>query len=232
MSVLMLQAFAGQRGSSGSAANQESAAAHIGRSPDQVADALESEHGVVNKEGDGIDAVVGIGRARRDERAHRAGFGDSFFEDLSILRFLVIKERSHIHGLIKLPNAGVDADLAEQGLHAESASFVGDDGHDQLAKLRIAQQLRQQTHENHGGGSFASVGAFVEFFKVRFWHRLQRRSTHLSLRHVSTELLPPRLHVLDLRAFVGGPIERRIVQFFVRNGNSEARTEKLQLVFI
>src|SRR5882762_2304063 len=110
----MLQAFAGQRGSSGSAANEESTATHICRGPDQVADALESEHGVINKEGDGVDAMVSVGRARRDQRAHRASFGDSFFENLPVLRFLVIKERSHIHGLIKLPDAGVDADLPKQ----------------------------------------------------------------------------------------------------------------------
>ena len=33
-------------------------------------------------------------------------------------------------------------------------------------------------------------------------------------------------------AVVGGTIERRVVQFFVGNGNSEARAEHAQLVFV
>ncbi len=170
--------------------------------------------------------MVRIGGARRDERAHRPGFGNSFFKNLPVLRFFVIKKRVHIDRLVELSNARIDADLAEQSFHAERASFVGNDGHDQLAQFRIAQQLRQQAHENHGGGSFASVGAFVELFEVRFRHRLQRRGAHFALRHVSAQLLPPRLHVLDLSAVVGGPVERRVVQFVVGNRNSETRTEK------
>src|SRR5208337_2057524 len=78
VAVLMLQTLAGQRGSSRRASNQKSAAAHISRSPDQIPDALESEHRIIDKEGNRIDAVVGIGRARGDERAHGAGFGYSF----------------------------------------------------------------------------------------------------------------------------------------------------------
>ncbi len=50
VAVLMLQAFAGQRGSSRRSADEESAAAHVRRSPDQIPDALEAEHRVINKE--------------------------------------------------------------------------------------------------------------------------------------------------------------------------------------
>ena len=65
VAVLVLQAFARQRGAPGGAADQEPAAAHVGGGPDQVADALESEHRVVDEERDRIDPVIGIGGARR-----------------------------------------------------------------------------------------------------------------------------------------------------------------------
>jgi hypothetical protein len=101
-----------------------------------------------------------------------------------------------------------------------------------LADFRVAQQLRQHAHEHHGGRSFAPFGAFVEFFKERFRNRLQRRGAHLPHRHVTAQLLAAFLHVFDFRAVVGRAIERRIVQFVVRNRNAEARAENLQLVVV
>ena len=44
VTVLMLQAFAGERGAAGGSAQQESAHPHVGRGPDQIANALEAEH--------------------------------------------------------------------------------------------------------------------------------------------------------------------------------------------
>jgi len=57
-------------GSSGGSADEESAASHVGSGPDQVADALESEHRVINEEGNRVDAVVRISGARRYKRTH------------------------------------------------------------------------------------------------------------------------------------------------------------------
>ncbi len=48
--ILVLQSFAGERGASRGAADQETARARIGRRPDQVTDALEAEHRVVDVE--------------------------------------------------------------------------------------------------------------------------------------------------------------------------------------
>src|ERR1700728_5413232 len=97
----MLQAFTGQSGPPSSSSDEKSAATHVGRAPDQIADALEAEHRVINEEGNRVDAVVGIGRARRDKRAHRAGFRTALLNNLSIFRFLVVEERVHLHRLAK-----------------------------------------------------------------------------------------------------------------------------------
>ena len=115
--------------------------AHVGSGPDQVSDSLEAEHRVINKKRDRVDPVIGIGSSGGDKRAHRASFGDSFLENLPVFGFLVIKERVHVHRLVELADAGINADLAEQRLHAEGPRFVGNDRHDQLADFRIAQQL-------------------------------------------------------------------------------------------
>ena len=58
------------------------------------------------------------------------------------------------------------------------------------------------------------------------------RGPHFARRHVSAELLAARLHVLDFGAVVGRAVERRVVQLVVGNGNSKARAEHLQLVFV
>ncbi len=63
VAVLMLQAFAVERGATGGAAEQEAFGPHVGRGPDQIADPLEAEHRVVDEERNHVDAVRAIGRA-------------------------------------------------------------------------------------------------------------------------------------------------------------------------
>src|SRR2546430_9779546 len=45
---------------------------------------------------------------------------------------------------------------------SEGAGFIGDNGDDQFTDFRIAQELGEQADEDHGGGSFATVGALIE----------------------------------------------------------------------
>ena len=130
VAVLVLKPFARQRRASGRPAQQETTRARVGSGPDQVADALEAEHRVVDEEWDGVDAVGGVGGARGDERRHRAGFGDPFLENLPVGCFLVVQEHVHVDRLVELTDVRVDADLPEQRLHPEGARFVGHDRHD------------------------------------------------------------------------------------------------------
>src|ERR1700688_1544465 len=101
----MLQPFSRERGAAGSASEEETAGAHVRGGPDEIGDALETEHGVINKKWNGVDAVGGIGGARGNEGGHGAGFDNSLFEDLAVLGFLVIKQRVHIDGLVALADA-------------------------------------------------------------------------------------------------------------------------------
>ena len=105
VAVLMLQAFAGKRRASRRAAQQKSSRAHVRGSPDEVRDPLESEHRVINEERNRVNAMRRIRGTRRDKRSHRAGLGDAFFENLPVFRFLVIKQRVHIHRFVLLARA-------------------------------------------------------------------------------------------------------------------------------
>ena len=138
VAVLVLQAFAGERGAAGGAAEQEAAHAHVGSGPDEIGDALEAEHRVVDEKRNGVDAVGGVSGAGGDEGSHRAGFGDALFQNLAVLGFLVIQQGVHVDGLVALADAGINARGAEERLHAERARFVGNDGDDELADFRIA----------------------------------------------------------------------------------------------
>ena len=114
VAVLMLQAFTGQRGAPGSGAQQKTARLGIARGPDQIADALEAEHGIEEEKRNHVDAEGGVGRAGGDEGRHRTGLGDAFFENLSVFGLLVVKQAFLVHRFVVLPDVRVDADLAKQ----------------------------------------------------------------------------------------------------------------------
>src|SRR6202795_2745086 len=109
----MLQTFSCERGATGGASEEETAGAHVRGGPDEIGDALETEHGVINKKWNGVDAVGGIGRARGNEGSHGAGFGNSLFEDLAVLGFLVIQESVYVDGLVALADARINSHGAE-----------------------------------------------------------------------------------------------------------------------
>ena len=62
VAVLMLQAFAVERGSPGGGAHQEATSSLVGSGPNQVGDPLEAEHGVERVERNGGVEVSGVGR--------------------------------------------------------------------------------------------------------------------------------------------------------------------------
>ena len=142
VAVLMLQAFAVERGAAGRRAEQKALRPDVARQPEQVADALRAEHRVVNVKRNHRHAVRRVRRARRNERRHRTGLGDAFFENLSVLLFVVVKQRLAVHRLVKLALGRINADVLEQRVEAERARLVGNDGHDVSAQCPCAAAKR------------------------------------------------------------------------------------------
>ena len=116
------------------------------RQPHQVADALESEHRVIDIEWHQVTAMGCVGGARRHKRGHRARLGDSLFKNLPVLGFIIEEQRLPIDGLVKLPLRRVDADLAKQRVQAKRAGLIGNNGHDLPAELLLrSSKLRRRT---------------------------------------------------------------------------------------
>ena len=215
VAVAVLQAFAAERGAAGRGTDQKPPAAHVPGQPDQIADALEAEHGVVRKEGNGVDAVGGIGGAGGDERGHGAGLGDALLDDLAVPGFLVEGQGVPVDRFVELTHVGVDAKGPEQGVQAEGAGFVRDDGHDELANLRVPEQLGQDPAEGHGGGDSALFGTLVELGEEILGQRVERGRRGGPGRQVPTETLPPGTQVLDLGTVFRRFVERRFGDLLV-----------------
>src|SRR5690606_2714539 len=200
--------------------------------PDQVTDALEAEHRVVEEERDGVDAVVGVGGAGCDERRHRTGLCDALFQDLAVDRLLVEQEVGAVNRLVELPHAGVDAHLAEQRLHAEGTGFVGDDGNEQLAPRLVAQQLAQDVDDDHGRRDSPVarwLHELLEQFEVRGSQGLR---LDLAMRLEPAQLLAPGHQVLGFLAVLCEAQERVALDLIVCDGQLEAVSERLQLVLV
>ena len=135
-------------------------AAHVGGGPDQIADALEAEHRVVDEERNHVDAVRGVGGAGGDERRHRAGLGDAFFEDLPVLRFAIVEHAVGIDRLVEL------ADVASRCRTGGRAPPCRRCAPRRARSARCTcrcflslQQLAEQPHEGHRGRDFAVAAA-------------------------------------------------------------------------
>ena len=61
---------------------------------------------------------------------------------------------------------------------------------------------------------------------------VQRSRAHFALRHISAELLAPRLHVLDFGAVVSGPVKRRLCSSSSGIGMPKRERNISQFVFV
>jgi hypothetical protein len=98
----MLQAFTIERGAASGCTNQETTRLRITGRPRKIANALETEHGVVNVERHHRLVVHRIRRARRHPRRHCAGFVDALFQNTALLVFAVIHHLTGVFRFVEL----------------------------------------------------------------------------------------------------------------------------------
>ena len=210
VAVLVLQAFAVERGAAGGAAEQEAARLHVAGRPGQVADALEAEHRVVDVERHHDAVVRRVRRRRGDPAAHAAGLVDAFLQDLAGLVFPVVHDLVLVDRRVLLALGVVDADLAEQAFHAEGARLVDQDRHHARAQRLVAQQLRQEAHVGLRGADLAAFGGGLEhrLEGLERRHREALVGLGAALRQVAAERLAALVQVLHLRRVVGRLVER------------------------
>ena len=133
MAVVVLEALAGEGRPAGGGADHEPAPALVPERPRLVARALEPEHRIEDVERDHRLAVGRVRGPGGDQRRHRARLVDPLLEHLAVLRLAVRQHEVRVDRLVALAVGGVDADLLEQGVHAERPRLVRDDRHDPLA---------------------------------------------------------------------------------------------------
>src|SRR5208282_1232950 len=119
VAVLMLETFTGKSGAPRGASEQKAPGTHVRSGPNEIGDALETEHRVINEERNRVHAVRGVCGAGGDEGSHRSGFSNPFLQNLAALRFVVVKEHVAVDRLVFLADARIDACGAEERFHAE-----------------------------------------------------------------------------------------------------------------
>src|SRR5438045_1394183 len=111
--------------------------------PSTVADVLEADHrgGDIERYHDAV--VRRVRRRRGDARTHATRLVDAFLQDLAALVFLVVHDLVLVDRRVLLALGVVDADLAEQALHAEGARLVDGERHRARAGLLCSSSLRE-----------------------------------------------------------------------------------------
>ena len=225
MAVFVLQTLAVERGATRRAAQQKAARLHVARRPRQVADALETKHRIKNEKRNHVLAMVGVAGARRHPRAKCARLIDAFLQNLSGLVFLVEHQFAGINRLIKLPDRGVNAQLAKQAFHAEGARFIGHNRHQPGAQFLVADERGEGAHKRHGGGDFALFGGFQQRIENGQIRHLERWNIREPYRQRATEFFARGFQVLHLRRIVGRLVKRHIGNDIITHRNIETVAE-------
>ena len=104
---------------------------------------------------------------------------------------------------VQLTDRGINANLPEQGLHAEGARLIGNDGHHPCTELRLLQQLSQELHKGGGGGLLAPGTALEQLRERRQCRHGQRRGIAASCWQVATQALALGMQVFHLGTVLG-----------------------------
>src|SRR5439155_25973930 len=169
---------------------------------------------------------------RHDTRRHRTCLYESFLDYQTDLGIEIVKQLFAVHRLIELALGRLDDDLAEQGVQAKRARFVGDDRDNASADIFVPQQMAQQADKSHGGGRLDSRGAFKKFAKTRKRWRLERFGFDLAPGQVTTQRFAPLEQVLRFRTVGGRTVKRRIDNLLVADRDVEPGAKLSQLLLV
>ena len=106
----------------------------------------------------------GVGGPGGGEGRHRTGLVDAGVEDLTVGGLPVAEEQVRVDGRVFLAAGVVDLDGREEGVYAEGACLVGNDGHHTRRECLVAHQVLEKAHEGHGGGHLLLAGALADGF--------------------------------------------------------------------
>jgi hypothetical protein len=127
---------------------------------------------------------------------------------------------------------GVDADFAEQALHAEGAGLVGHDGNDIAPDFLVRQQLGHRWTMAMVVATSRSPEPFDKFGVQGFGRRSEDGHRHTARRQIAAQRPPPFFQVADLFAFVVGPVKGGVLDLVIGDGDAEAAAEMAQLLFV
>ena len=227
--VLVLQAFASERGAPRGRAKQEAARALVGGRPDLVAHTLEAEHRVVDVERQHCQAMHAVAGGCGRPACNGAGLADAFFQDLAVGGLAIAQDGVDVFGRIVLAHAGIDAHLLEQVGHAEGARLVRHDGHHARAERLVLQQGTQDADERHGGAHLLAVGFEGEPGIRREVRRRHHFARCLAPRHRAAQRSAMRFQVLHFHTVVGRLVKRQRCRLLVRQRQVEAVAESDQV---
>jgi hypothetical protein len=147
---------------------------------------------------------------------------------LAVLRFPVGEHRAGILRLVELADRRIDADLAEQGRHAEGARFVRDDRDDARPERRVFQDIGEEADDGDGGRARAAVGP-KRPMRVRF-ERGHGDGGRVAPApgQIAAERPAPLPQVHELRAVFSGTIEIEPLDLTIAERQAEPVAERLE----
>ena len=226
----MLQPLASQSCSTGRAADQEPPGLQVSAGPDEITDALETEHRVVDIERNRWHVMVAVRGAGSQPGTKRPGLVDSFLKNLAFLVFAVIHQLVGILRRVQLPFRRIDSNLAEHALHAKCSGLVRHDGHNVLANTFVANQRCKDSNECHCGRCFALPSAFQLSLERLQWWRFQRCRFGAACGRNPPSSLPALMHVFDFETVGIRLAVRNSLDILVVDRNIEAISELHQRI--
>src|SRR5205823_6061642 len=124
----------------------------------------------------------------------------------------------------------IDADLAEQSLHAEGARLVRHDRHDVATDVLVLEQDGERPHERHGGRDLALAGPLEERGERLERGYEERRRAAPAARQVAPERGAALVQVARLLRGRVGLAERQTREVLIGDRDVEAVAEGAQVL--